>query len=189
MSLEQAAEASVIDPETEFKISSRLIDPHLISDPCSSLVIVNRNKYGSKVIKFAHPSVQRYLCSKQLRESETPVSQFAISDVDANALIFKSYSRYFQHLSWPVGGTCSPTNFLDYPLHVNAILDWPYHYAKIPQQLRHDLIDDWIRERCPSFNKKIIDEMIKSVFSRSIPLDSDTESNSSSVEVSRPHSI
>ena len=103
-----AAEASVIDPEVEFKTSDRLIDPHLISDPCSSLVVINRDKLGREVIKLAHPSVQRYLCSTQLRESETPVSQFAISDVDANVLIVKSCFRYLQYLSHPVSKPCSP---------------------------------------------------------------------------------
>ena len=55
LSLEEAAEASVIDPETEFKISSRLIDPHLISDPCSSLVVINRDELGSEFYQTRTP--------------------------------------------------------------------------------------------------------------------------------------
>ena len=128
LSIEEAAEASVLDPKVDFKSSIRLKRPHLIFDMCSSLVVVNKESY----VIFAHPSVRRYLVSNLLRESGSPASQFAISATDTHTLITESCFRYIQYLGYPPDPyEFAQSHYSVSPLCEYAIFYWSSHYNSI----------------------------------------------------------
>ena len=102
------------------------------------------------------------------------MSQFAISNVDADVLILKSCFRYLQHLNHSVGKPCTLANPFDCPLRMKAIVNWSYCYIRIPQQLRYELINDWIRGLSSNYHKKDIKAIWADLFVQIPELDPKT---------------
>lgn len=131
--LEEVAEASAIDPDHPFKISSSVLEPHFISDSCSSLVTISlRTRYkhkGREELKYAHPSVQRYLRSEKLRSPVRLASSFSFSESEAHSFICRSCLRYLLHFDKP--DSITSETFPSFPLAEYSARFWSEHQKAI----------------------------------------------------------
>ena len=115
-------------------------DPHMISDICSSLVVITPTSDNQAYIQLAHPSVQRYLTSQQLlQESDPSLRDFAISKFNAHTLVATSCLRYIFQFSMHFDRWCSTWQTVmlsqmrrEFPLCEYALVWWPWHYYRIP---------------------------------------------------------
>ena len=126
-------------------MSSRIPDPHFISDSCSSLVVLAPgSKYtrhrGREELKFAHPSVQRYLTSERLRSAVGPASSFAFSETDAHSFIARSCLRYLLQFNKP--DSLSSDIFTTFPLVTYSAESWSIHYRAIGDNSHRTIVDD-----------------------------------------------
>jgi len=140
LTLQEAAEASALDPQAGLTTSDRVKDPYMLIDFCSSLVIIGRNRYGQEVVRFAHPSFHRYLESRQLRNSNTQPIGFAISVTDAHTFIATSCLRYISQFRADFTAlrlkpnSSFLTGYHNFPLLEYASNHWSSHYAFIPSE-------------------------------------------------------
>ncbi|SLM36361.1 P-loop containing nucleoside triphosphate hydrolase [Lasallia pustulata] len=145
--LQEVLEAAVINPEHPFEISARiLLEPHFISDSCSSLVVITastrRGCEKLEELKFAHPSVQRYLTSERIQSSGEHASlfSFSFSENDAHSFIGRSCLRYLLQFDKPE--TLNWKTLLTFPLAKYSAKFWIDHYTAIGDNPDRTRLDD-----------------------------------------------
>ncbi|KAA6414847.1 MAG: hypothetical protein FRX48_01597 [Lasallia pustulata] len=128
--LKEIAEAAAIDPEHPFKTSSRILEPHFISDSCSSLVVITAS------------TRRGYLTSERIQYSGEHASlfSFSFSETDAHSFIGRSCLRYLSHFDKP--DSINSKTLLTFPLAEYSAKFWVDHYTAIGDNPDRTRLDD-----------------------------------------------
>ena len=122
--LKELLEAAAIDPKHRFDVNNRIQHLQSIPDSCSSLVTITSGG-KEETIRFAHPSVQRYLDSKRLQAIGPPASTFEFSEIDAHSFIAECSLQYL--LSFDRRDSLSKADLDAFPLLEYAADFWIAH--------------------------------------------------------------
>lgn len=144
LTLEELAEASIVDPDAEPQVDEmdRFEDNEMIDVLSSLVAVVSPPKYSdyppdSKVVQLAHFSVQEYLLSQRIQD--TPARGYAVNEGLAHSFIVKSCLAYIFFYSLHPQKTSSEVDLETFPFLPYACKSWYHHARECGNQDRQDL--------------------------------------------------
>ncbi|EON65785.1 hypothetical protein W97_05024 [Coniosporium apollinis CBS 100218] len=139
LTLEELAEASIVDPDAEPQVDEmdRFEDNEMIDILSSLVAVVSPSKYsiyppGTKMVQLAHFSVQEYLLSQRIQDS--PACSYAVNAELAHSFIVKSCLAYVSFYSLHPRKASSKADLKNFTFLKYACETWVDYVKKCASQ-------------------------------------------------------